>query len=298
MIEGANHMDSRERQDIYDKSTIRESNIKISATHPALKGKIHTNVGEGAERVNWYIKFNIELDPGTVHKGNMSVTETNGYILETVIHYDDKRHLIVISPTDIYMQNEYYLLNIGKKVMSARGQSLKREIHIMFKLINNQITKFKLLKKTVKVAKPRPRTKQYRKELEKRISSSKVYSFDESLFQKVPQHKLPYGAAKINIILLLAGVVTTLAGIWLKMMHISWIGLCISGFGLLHVVYQLIQRSPRSMLVYNVGVIFFNYGRYAAAQKIFRKAIAISMENEMAEYGLNKVSFYLYSDRA
>jgi tetratricopeptide (TPR) repeat protein len=286
-------MSDENRQDLYEKSTIRDQKIKISTTNPELKNKIHYDIANADDKVNWYIKFNIALDPLSVNKKTMNITETNGYILNAIIEYDTEKNMIVLSPVDIYLQNEYYLLNITRKVRSEKGQRLKREIHIMFKLMDNQITEFQLLKSTVKVAKPRPRTKQYQKELAKKISVTKVYSFDESIFESVPRHQLPYDNMSINFLIGLLGIVITLASFAVQLVLLTFIGLGVCLLGIGHILFQFRDRQRRSAVNYNMGVLFFNIAKYRMAQKKFRKALTLSEDNEMAEYGLSKTQFYL-----
>lgn len=281
------------KRDMYERSTIRDPKIKISTTNPELKDKIHYNISSSSDKAHWYIKFNISLDPRSVNKRTMNVTETNGYILDTLISYDSEKNMIIISPTDIYMQNEYYLLNVSKKVRSEKGQYLKKEIHIMFKLIDNQISEFELLKSTVKVANPKHRTRQYRKELREKISASKVYTFDDKVFESVPQYKLPYASLKVNFVLGVVGIIVTVISLFMQMSNLIAFGLLICFIGIVHIFIQLIGETRRSMLNYNVGVLFFNASKYYKAQKRFKKAIAISESNEMAEHGLNKTNFYL-----
>ncbi|MDR2903679.1 MAG: hypothetical protein LBU77_04160 [Clostridiales bacterium] len=286
-------MSGEHRQNLYERSTIRDQKIKISTTNPELKNKIHYDIAQTDDKVNWYIKFNIPLDASSVNKKTMNITETNGYILNALIEYDSERNMIVLSPVDIYLQNEYYLLNISRKVRSEKGRPLKRAIHIMFKLLDNQITEFQLLKSTVQVAKPRPRTRQYQKELAEKISLTKVYSLDENIFKKVPQYRLPYANMHINFIIGLLGIGVTSVSFAVQLIYLTLIGLAVCLAGIAHIFLQFRNRQNRSALSYNIGVLLFNASRYNLAKRRFEKALKISEDNEMAEYGLSKTQFYL-----
>lgn len=263
-------------------------NIKIATSIPSLKDKIHVKVEEGSNTIYWYIKFNIPLDEHSVSEKHMSVTDTDGYIMHTDIAYDTDKNLIVISPLDSYEQNRFYLLNISKKVKSARGQNLKREIHILFKLLNNQISEYQILKSTVTVPKPKPRPKDY----DQRNPKSKVYSFDQKIVSSLPQDKLPQAAVKVNVLLGIAGLATALSGLFFSNLPLMGVGILACILGVAHIFYQLSRKTQYSVLVYNKGVRLFNKEHYEEAEQRFKMALAIDPDNEMAEYALDKVYFY------
>ncbi len=276
-------------------ASITTDKIKIKTTNPELKDKIRLNV-VSEEPVFWYIRFNIPLDEKSVSKKTMNVTETNGYIVDTEISYDSDKHMIIIVPVDDYEDDQYYLLNITKKVKSSKGQNLKREIHIMFKILGNQIQEYKVLKSNVKVPKSKPRPKNWRIVPQKQRDEtvSKFYSPDTlQKLNKTPLDRLPYGNIKFNFVVALIGVIATAAGIILANQIIMLIGITVSVLGIIHIITQLLKPGNRSALVYNRGVIKFNRGDYKPASEFFERACKIDGNNELSEYAVNKIKFYL-----
>ncbi len=270
--------------------------IKINTSIPSLKNKIKIDVEGPTERAYWYIRFNIPLDKASVNRDTMNVTDTDGYIMRTYISYDEDENLIVIVPLDSYEQNRYYFLNISKQVRSAKGQQLKHEIHILFKLIDNRISEFEILKRTAHVPKPRPRPANYDEmnSRNKGSTKSKVYAFEKNSSQRIsPSDVLPFAPMKINPLLGVVGLIAVLIAALLGIapLTIGSIVLCFGGVG--HLVFQLANRKLRSVISYNRGVMAFNSEKYSKANILFKKALSLDYENEMAEFGLNKVSFYL-----
>lgn len=266
-----------------------DENIRISTSIPSLKEKIHTKLDGSLDTIYWYIRFNIPLDERTVSIKTMNVTDTDGYIMRTEITYSNEQNTIIISPIDSYEQNRYYLLNISKKVKSLSGQRLKSKIHILFKLINNQISEYRILKKNVTVPKPKPRTRNYDKEQIR----SKIYTFDQTIFEESPEGKLPSMDLDINVILGVIGLLLVLGSLVFQSFLFTTVSvvICLAGIG--HIVYQIAQKEVRSVLVYNKGVREFNKEKYQQAEISFKKSLMYNANNEYAEYAVNKVSFYL-----
>ena len=148
--------------------------IKMRMSDPALKKKITTNITDPGGTVYWYIRFNIALDPASVTKHTMNVTERNGYILNVIFTYDSRSNLIVLNPMDLYRQNEYYILNISKKVRPARGRPLSKSVHIMFKILGEQISDFQVLKNSA-VPKPRKKPVSVRRAEIKELMAAQAY---------------------------------------------------------------------------------------------------------------------------
>lgn len=82
----------------------------------------------------WRVRFNIPLDPHTVNKDTMYVTNSQNQKLRSYIRYDTKNEIIEVEPLEPYSTNEYYFLTITKNVKSRGGQSLKEPVQIKFKL--------------------------------------------------------------------------------------------------------------------------------------------------------------------
>ncbi len=269
---------------------MKHDNIRIKASNPSLESKINVEINQPTDTVYWYIKFNIALDPESVSEKTMSVTDTMGYIMRTFITYNESRHMIVISPLDTYEQKRFYVLNISKKVRSAKGQELKHEIHILFKLLNDEIQEFEILKSNVKLPKPKPRPKDY----DQKYTRSKVYSYDGKSLGTVSSDKLPFAGIRINPILGVLGIgilIWSLTRVPLSL-DLMITALIICGVGLAHIVYQMTRREFRANMLYNRGVMQFNSGKYQKADKLFNKAHALDVNNELAEYAVNKVTFY------
>ncbi len=266
-----------------------QNRIRLATSIPSLKDKIQIDLAPDSDDVFWYIRFNIPLDESSVSHKTMSVTDTAGYIMRTEISYNQASNMIVISPIDSYEQDIYYLLNISKKVRSAKGQHLRSKIHILFKLIGNQISEFKVLKSTVKVPLPRPRPKDY----EQKVSRMKLYSFGDALLKDVPQDKLPTTPISANLLPAVLGPLVIAANFFVKM-PVLWlvgVGLCL--LGAIWLGFALSRPKQRSVIFYNRGVRHFNKERYTKAHQCFKQALALDENNELAEFAYNKVSFYL-----
>ncbi len=82
----------------------------------------------------WRIKFTAPLNPSTINNRNLYVTSLNQIPLPTNIRYDTIENCIEIEPLAPYTKNESYLLHVTANVKSKRGQSLKNEITIQFKV--------------------------------------------------------------------------------------------------------------------------------------------------------------------
>lgn len=259
--------------------------IKIATSIPSLKNKVHVNIANPNDKIYWYIKFNLALDKESVSKKTMNVTEVNGYILDTDISYNELEHLIVINPLEEYVQNEYYLLNISKKVCSANKQRLKNDIHILFKLKGNIISEFKILPKGTKVPKPKKKPKQVQ-------TNSKVYSFDRFSDSEERSNSLPFADIMINPAIGAAGLVMTIASLLMGNIIVISGCLAVVFIGLGHIILQLSKSNFRSNFFYNRGVKKFNNEKFEDAEKFFVKALNINPENEYAEYAKNKLSYF------
>lgn len=273
------------------KSTVKDDKIKIAANDPALRGKIHVDIKDPNDGVYWYIKFNIPLDPSSVSKKTMRVTETNGYILNSIITYADEDNMIVISPIDPYLQNEFYVLTVTTDVKSARGNNLKKEIHILFKLIDNQISEFKILQSTVKIPPPKVKPESEKRKTAEMVA--KYYSFTNDVKEKVKADKLPFADININVLSGIIGLALVLSGVlYVHNFYFTVISSVICGAGILHIISQLSKKELRATISYDFGVMSFNRGKYKKAHKRFKKSLVLDPQNEYAEYALNKVAFY------
>ena len=264
--------------------------IRISTSKPSLKNKVKTNLDGSSDVLYWHIRFNIPLDEATVSGRTMNVTDTDGYIMRTDITYNPDGHQIVISPLDTYEQNRFYLLNIKKKVRSASGKHMKSTLHILFKLLNNQISEFKTLKKNVQVPKPRPRPSDYDERQAKRKRDTE---FNQAYLDMSPLDRMTQVSLRINPIIGILGIVLICVGIFVGTPLFFGVGALVCACGLAHIIAQLRNRELRSAIWLNRGVRHFNGARYLKAEHAFRQALTHNARNELAEYGLYKVGLYL-----
>lgn len=278
-------------------SDFRDNKIRVASSVIGMNSKIVTDIDEGADMIFWRIRFNMELDKATVSKKNMNVTDTDGYLLKTDIKYDD-RHIMLL-PIESYESNQYYLLNISKKVRSINGSKLKREIHILFKLVDNKMASYKILPSHEKVAKPRPRPKDYEKThmnpefiVKYKPPVSKLYSFDKESVE-ASKDKMIQQPIKINMLIGLLGLVTSAVCVFLQIKIGVIICMLILLLGVGHIIFQMTRRPWRAVLAFNKGVRYFNKERYVLANVFFQKAQWLDPQNEIAEYAVSKISFYL-----
>jgi len=261
--------------------------IRLATNIPGLKDKIYANISDGKDSVYWYLQFNIPLDKNTVSDKTMKITDTTGYIMRTDISYIEGKHIIVISPLDSYEENVYYLLYISRRVKSSSGKKMRTKIHILFKLMNNQISDYKILRGDVDVPQPKPRPKDYDQ------LRSRVYSLDETPYAEAGRGKLPPAKLSVNVVIGALGLLIVAGYFFYESTYLIAAGFAVCALGAAHIVAQVRKKSVRSALAYNRGVQCFNGEKYARAKIYFRKAALIDPGNEMAEYALNKVEYYV-----
>lgn len=108
--------------------------IDIEDIPPQLANKVKQDLRFKTGNFVWCVRFNIPLDPHTVNKDTMYVTNSQNQKLRSYIRYDTKNEIIEVEPLEPYSTNEYYFLTITKNVKSRGGQSLKEPVQIKFKL--------------------------------------------------------------------------------------------------------------------------------------------------------------------
>jgi len=289
----------KEKFDAMEKAKMDSKNIKMMVSDTKLKGKITTNITEPNGTVYWYIRFNTPLDPDSVTKHSMNVTETNGYILNVIITYDSTRNLIVLNPCDLYRQNEYYILNISTKVRSDKGKELSKSVHIMFKLKGDEISEFQVIKNTKGLPKPRKKPESVRRSeiMELMTAQAAQASRSEPDTQKpirktVGKPSLPYGPVALHMQLAMLGLIWVVFSLFFNNFYITLIGLSLVSLGLLHICIQLAKRRTRSAINYTRGVMRFNRGSYGEAQRFFDKSLAQDPYNDLAKYAVAKTKVY------
>ncbi len=108
--------------------------LDIEDIPPQLANKVKQDLKFKTGNFVWRVRFNIPLDPHTVNKDTMYVTNSQNQRLSTHIRYDTKNELIEVEPMEAYATNEFYSLTITTNVKSRGGQSLKEPVQIRFKL--------------------------------------------------------------------------------------------------------------------------------------------------------------------
>lgn len=297
-----------------------QKNIRIASSNPSLQNKININIEDGADRVYWYIKFNIPLDGTTVSYHTMCVKDTDGYIMRTAITYAEEKNMIVVSPLDSYQQGRFYILTISQDVKSAGGNNMKSEVNILFKLKNNVISEFKMVPPSVELPVARPRPTNYDdlqllmgnttlREIhdsdipDRTLSSDSTDTIDSEKDIKKNtgffnqendyQDNLPFADMKVNILIGVVGVALTILSILADIRPYIIGSMAISAIGVIHIIYQLNTKKIKSVLKYNMGVMKYNKGNYEKALKNFDHAVALEEENTLAMHAAKKSREYL-----
>ncbi|MCL2564604.1 MAG: tetratricopeptide repeat protein [Defluviitaleaceae bacterium] len=268
--------------------------IRIATTDPSLKDKISVRlIGDNLEQIHWYIRFSAPLDPATVTAKNMDVTDTEGYIMRTVIRYDADRNMIALSPLDSYMEGLYYILHISKKVKSDRGKPLGKEVYVLFKLLDGKISEYELLKSTVKPPKPVPRPKNYDNMMVKRhISPAQHANKEKEKAKYEDKSTIPYKEININILISLTGLAGLIASLYFNIGFVIPVAIAISLLGVAHIVKQTIKPAFRARVRYNIGAVHFNKGRYEKAKNHLRRAYRLNPKDEDVEHALYRLKFH------
>lgn len=108
--------------------------LDIEDIPPYLANKVKQNLKFKTGNFIWRVRFNIPLDPKTVNKDTMYVTNSQNQKLRSYIRYDVEKEQIEVEPLEPYATNEYYYLIITTDVKSRGGQSLNEPVQIKFKL--------------------------------------------------------------------------------------------------------------------------------------------------------------------
>lgn len=263
--------------------------VKAAASKPSLNDKIIYKVDPTKDTVFWYIKFNILLDENTINEKTMFVSDLAGYKMRTFIEYSEEYNVISISPIDTYSQNTYYILNMTTKVKSKKGNPLKSQINIIFKIVNGQMSNYEVLKQDTKLPPTKERPKNY--DPEKVVS--KVYGFDTNFVNKKGQDNLPYLPFKINPTIGVIGLMICIIAILANQLSIAIIGAVIALAGVVHIVVQISNKEKRAVYIYNNGVRYFRKGNYEKAEKSFKHAFQLDPYNEVIEFAVSRIEYYL-----
>lgn len=108
--------------------------LDIESMSDGLEDKVKQNLKFKTGKFIWRVKFSTPLDARTVNNVNLFVSDSQGKVLSTAIHYDSESSTIEIEPLEAYAQHESYTLNISTKVHSRGGQKLKAPVRLQFKI--------------------------------------------------------------------------------------------------------------------------------------------------------------------
>ncbi|MCL2236454.1 MAG: hypothetical protein FWB98_08455 [Defluviitaleaceae bacterium] len=293
-------MDENQRQEAVQQGKMSTENFVMKSTDPNMKTKIATNITDPGGTVYWYIRFNTPLDEETVSRRTMNVTDTTGYILHTLITYDASRNLIVLNPMDLYRQNEYYILHISKKVRSAKGRPLPKNVYIMFKLVGEQISEFHMLKEA-SVPKPMEKTKAMRKaeqaelaEAIAKVSEGAKPPKEKTSKPAKPAHPtVPYGPIGIKLHFAFIGLMLMLGSLMTQTVGIILGGMGAALLGLGHIIFQMTKKPTMSAINYNLGAHNFNKQAYDKAVKFFEKSKTQDPGNKLPKSALTKAQRHI-----
>jgi hypothetical protein len=267
--------------------TMPEPRMRVTASVPSLTNKIKLDITGSADVIHWYIRFNIPLDETTVNDQTMEVTDTDGYIMRTDISYQAEQNRICISPLDTYEENRYYLLNISKKVCSARGQPLRTRIHILFKLYKAQVSEYKVLRQDVNTPRPKPRPADY--DLRQAYRKPNALDIQYGDGGNLPTDRMTTVAIRINMWIGLMGLVLVLLGFALQLLWLVALAAGVCVIGATHIGMQLRNRVIAGKILYNKGVRLYNKAQYFEAREAFEKSYRTDPGNDIAKYGIFKL---------
>ena len=271
-----------------------DDKFKVASTLPDIKNKIKINIEDNKETIYWYIKFNLRLDKPSVTNNSCEVIDTDGYIMRTYIAYDPGRDFIVVSPLDSYENNKFYILTISNSVRSEKGNNLKTPVHILFKLMNNKISKYEVLKSTVKLPESRKRPEGYDNGNMKKSLSSDVTKLiaDSDAHGGSKDSPQSLGTMSVNVTTSIAiiGALLLNVGFFGGIPFVFFIGVVVFILGFVIVSYQLYKS--RSKIYFNIGSHYFTKKKYEKSEQYLMKSFKADEMNEMAEYALNKVRRY------
>ena len=282
-----------------------DERFRVATTNPSLKDKIKIDIEDNKKNIYWYIKFNVPLDKSSVTNKTMSVMDTDGYLMRTYIAYDPARDLIVVSPIDSYIENKYYILGITTEVRSARGNNLKKEIHIMFMLINNQVSKFQILKNINGIPEQKDRPANYDSLIDPKKpnhpidTSSAVYKAPDELENgpssrdmdtSFARDSIRYKDIKVRTNIAVSGAIIAGIGFGVNLAAMFFIGVVMFVLG-----FYIILRSVydnRAKVFYNMGAYNFNKKKYPKALGYIQKSFDMD-RNEMSRHALRTVKKYI-----
>lgn len=283
------------------KMSYNDETMKVDSTDRGLNEKVKVHITDKHEKIYWYLKFSLPLDPSSVTKKTMNVIDKDGYLFHTNISYNQKLELISIRPLANYIEEQYYILCIKKEVRSQNLQNLKADVNILFKIKDGELYDVEELGANVIIPKmkkgkrlPKPSVMQAIKE-----PKNKVYAFqlknstEENKFGDLEDDELATVPIKFNPIIAVAGMLGLVGASVANVMTATVGATGIALLGLIHIAIQIANKEFRSNICYNLAVMNFNKKKYKKADKLLKKALKINRLNEYAEYADNKNSYFL-----
>ena len=271
-----------------------DERFRVTSTMRDLNQKLKISIEDDkTEKIYWYIKFNLVLDKTSVTNKTMQVMDTDGYIMKTYIAYDMYRNLIVVSPMDTYVENKYYILSISTDVKSQKGQNLKKEIHIMFMLINNQISRYEILKSTAGLPTPRPRPDNYDyiiRGLESNESPKGPGQREEDIPPSYSAPFLPMQKLNIKLGMALSSLPILGIGFFTNFVPLFFLGVMVFVLGFFILTKEL--AKDKAKIYYNLGAYRFNKEKYEKAFPLIEKSYNMD-RSSYARNALRKVRHYL-----
>jgi len=269
-------------------NTEKNPKIRVATSDPSLKDKIKINLTGDIDTIHWSIRFNIPLDETSVNDKTMEVTDTDGYVMRTEITYVHGSNSITISPLDSYEEQRFYLLKISKKVRSAKGQHLKSEINILFKLYQGKMAATKTVKQDIPVPKSRPRPRNYDDLQPLRVHND----LDNYVDNLEHRSRLSLDANGINPVVGILGFLGVVGGIIAGSLPVMVVSAILCVLGALHIILQWQNKNFRAKMHYNKGVKHFNKMQYQLAKAAFQQSLSVNPAYENAKYGLERVKVY------
>lgn len=284
-----------------------DDTMKVDSSVKGLSEKVKVNITDKNEKIYWYLKFSLSLDPTSVSKKTMNVIDKDGNLFHTDISYNQKLELISIKPLAHYIEEQYYILCIKKEVRSKNLQNLKSDVNILFKIKDGVLYDVEELAPNVVIPKMRKNsfiqkvgsknTASQRKE-----PKTKVYGFqlgkskEVNDFDSLADDELPTLPVKFNPAIALAGMAGVAGSTLTNIIEVTMGAVGLASIGLIHIIIQVANKEFRSNVYYNLGVMQFNSKKYKKADKLLNKALKINKFNEYAEYASNKNSYFLLED--
>lgn len=108
--------------------------LDIEDVPTTLNNKVKQDLKFRTGRFVWRVKFNTPLNPSSINKKSMYLTDMEGNVCPAAIRYNPANSEIEVEPLTAFAEKTYYNLNITTLVKSKGGQHLKAPITIKFKI--------------------------------------------------------------------------------------------------------------------------------------------------------------------